>query len=339
MEKIRSCVAWFRQFDTVAMRLVLLAVSATTLSAGAQAQVVSIATLQQNTLYYSVGAAIAGVMQRQANLQTRVLPMSGSSVYAPIVDRGESEFGLLNAVDVVNAYQGIDNFKGHKNPGLRLVGVMFPLPIGIAVPADSPVKSIKDLKGLRMPSQFTAQSTISSVQDAILATGGLSNADMKPFPVANMYKGIDAFGQGKVDASLFALGSAIVQEANIALASHGGLRFLPLSDTPEAMAAMHKVFPSAYTQVYQPKPAFVGIIAPTRLMVYSAFLVTSTHVPDDMVYKATKAIYGNKPMLAAASATMKTFDPATMAELSPVPYHPGAEKFYKEVGEWPPRKR
>jgi len=339
MSLIRLWVYWFRKFAAVAARFLLLAAIAGIAPAGAQTQVVAIATLQQNTLYYSVGAAVAGVMQRKAELQTRVLPMSGSSIYAPLVDRGEVEFGLLNAVDVVHAYAGIENFKGHKNLGLRLVGVMFTLPLGVAVPADSPVKSIKDLKGMRMPSQFTAQSTISSVQDALLATGGLSTADMKQFPVANMYKGIDALAQGKVDASLFALGSAIVQETNASLSSHGGLRFLPLPDTPEAQAAMRKVFANAYTQVFDPKPAFVGVIAPTRLMVYSAFLVTNTKVPDDVVYKVTKVLYENKPMLTDSSATMKTFDPSMMAEASPVPYHPGAEKFYKEAGQWPPKQR
>lgn len=69
------------------------------------------------------------------------------------------------------------------------------------------------------------------------------------------------------------------------------------------------------------------------------FLATSTHVPDDVVYRAVKAIYGNKPELVATAAPMKSFDPSAMAEASAVPYHPGAEKFYKEIGLWPPKKR
>jgi TRAP transporter TAXI family solute receptor len=216
---------------------------------------------------------------------------------------------------------------------------MFALPIGIAVPNDSPVKSIKDLKGLRMPSQFTAQSTIVFVQDAVLATGGLSIADMKPFPVADYVKGMMALGDGKVDAALFGLGTGASQEVNVALASRGGLRFVPLTGTPEALAAMRKVFSSAYSKVYEPSPGLAGIIAPSLQMVYSAFLVTSTHTSADIVYKATKAIHGNKPMLEAASPTMKSFEPSAMDEDNVVAYHPGAERFYKEAGEWPPKKR
>lgn len=317
-------------------------ISATILSCAvtvAQAQVVGLATNPQGSLYYSVGTAVAGVLQRKANLTTRVQPMSGSSAYAPLINRGEIEFGLLNVVDVINAYEGAENFKGHKNPELRLVGVMFPLPIGIIVANDSPVKSIKELKGMRMPSQFTAMSTIQSVQDAALATGGVSTADMKQLPVSDYLKGMAALGEGKVDATFACLGCAAAHELNVALASHGGLRYLPLVDTPEAVAAMRKVFPGAYLQIFQPSPATPGVIGPTRLLVYSAYLASSTHVPDAVVYAATKAIHENKQELAVTSATMKSFDPDMMVEASTVPYHPGAEKFYKEVGLWPPKTR
>lgn len=305
----------------------------------ANAQVIGIATNPQGSLYYSVGAAVAGVMQQKGGLTARVQPMSGSSAYTPLLNRGQIEFGLLNAIDVVNAYDGVENFQGRKNPELRLVGVMFALPIGIAVPNDSPAKSIKDLKGLRISAQFTAQSTLRAVQDAVLATGGLSTADMKPFPVPDIVSSMRALGDEKVDAALFPLGSGTGQEVNVALASRGGMRYLPLTGTPEALAAMRKVFPSAYSKVYEPSPGLAGIIAPSLQMVYSAFLVASTHTPADLVYKVTKAIHGNKPMLEAASPQMKSFDPGAMDEDSVVPYHPGAERFYREAGEWPPKKR
>ena len=305
----------------------------------AHAQVVGIGTNEPGTFGYSVGAAIAGVMQQNAKLTTRIKPMSGSSGYAPLVNRGEIEFGLLSSLDAVNAYLGVENFKDHKNPDLRLIGVMFPLRVGIVVPNDSPVKTLKDLKGLRMPSQFTAQNTVQLTQDAMLATSGLATVDMKAFPVASTVKGMQALGEGKVDAAQSCYGCAAALELNNALAAHGGMRFLSLPDTPEAMAALRKVFSSAYTQIFQPSPTSTGIVGPTRLMVFSDFLLSSTHVSDDVVYKTTKAIYENKAALAASAAPMKTFDPSVMAEESIVPYHPGAEKFYREVGQWPPKKR
>jgi uncharacterized protein len=321
------------------LRYLLAAAILTVATTSAQAQVVGVATNPQGSLYYSVGTAVAEVMQLKAHLTARVQPMSGSSAYAPLVNSGQVEFGLLNALDVGNAYRGIENFVGHKNSDLRLVGVMFPLLVGIAVPNDSPVKTIQGLKGVRMPNQFTAQSTIRAVQDAVLATGGLSTSDMKPFPVANYVKGMMAVGDGKVDAALFSLGTAASQEVNVALSSHGGLRFISLSNTPQSLAALRKVFPSAFLSLVKPTPAYVGIHEPTTVMRYSVYLLTSSHVPEDVVYKTTKAIFENKVALAATSATMKRFVPAVMAEANEVPYHPGAVKFFKEVNMWPPKEQ
>src|SRR5487761_2605492 len=85
----------------------LMAAGLLSCSAMVHAQVVGIATNPQGTFYYSVGAAIAGVMQQKGHMTTRIQPMSGSSAYAPLVNRGEIEFGLMNALDVVNAYTGV----------------------------------------------------------------------------------------------------------------------------------------------------------------------------------------------------------------------------------------
>jgi len=305
----------------------------------AQAQVVGIATLAPGSSFYAIGTAISAVLQQKANLTSRVQPMSGPSVYIPAVNRGDVEFGISNSLDVVNAYRGSENFAGHISSDLRLVGAVFVNSLGIAVANDSPIKSIKDLKGVRMPSQFTAQAAMRLQQNTMLAVAGLSTADMKPYPVANYLKGMEALSQDKVDAAMFCVGCAQAQEFNVSLAAHGGLRFLPLPDTAEALAAMHKIYPGAYLQVFQPASALPGVIGPTRLMVASGFLLSSKHVPDEVVYKATKAIHENKPMLEASTQYMKTFEPSMMAEANTVPYHLGAEKFYKEAGLWPPKNR
>ena len=304
----------------------------------ADAQVVGVATNPQGSAYYSVGAAVAGVMQQKGGLTARVQPMSGSTAYAPLVNRGEVEFGLMNVIDVVNAYEGIINFKDRKNPDLRLVGALFPITVGMAVPANSPIKSIADLKGQRLPTQFTAQNTFAFVQNAMLANGGVVIGDARPFPVSEYTKGVSALGDGKVDSAPVNPQTGIAQEVHVALASRGGIRYLPLIDTPEAVAAMQKVFPGAYLKVMEPSSALPGIAAPTRLMFYDAFLVTSSHVSADVVYKATKAIYENKAALEAAAATLKAFDPSVMSQANTVPYHPGAEKFFKEAKQWPPKK-
>jgi TRAP transporter TAXI family solute receptor len=302
-----------------------------------QAQMVTIATNPQGTFFYAVGAAIAQVVQQKSNVVMTVKPMSGSSAYAPLVNRGDIDFGLSTSIDVVNAYTGVEGYR--KNPNLRVIGAMFILPLAIGVANDNPAKSIKDLKGMRIASQFTAQKANKANTDALLATAGLTMADMKEFPVSDYGKGMAAVGEGKADASVFCVGCAAASEASVSLASHGGVRFLPLSDTPATLAAIRKVLPSAYTKVFPASSATPGVNVPTRLMVYSVMLEASAHVSDETAYKVTKALHDNKEALAASAAVLKTFDPTMMAEANIVPYHPGAIKFYTEVGLWPPKAK
>ena len=60
-------------------------------------------------------------------------------------------------------------------------------------------------------------------------------------------------------------------------------------------------------------------------------------VPDDVVYKFVKTMYHEKPELVKILAAFKGYDPQHMARPHPMPYHPGAIKFYKEAGLWPPK--
>jgi hypothetical protein len=143
----------------------------------------------------------------------------------------------------------------------------------------------------------------------------------------------EALGDGKVDAALSCFTWGRRRRSTSPFG--GGMRFA--DERCARGGGDAQVFPGACSQVFPPLPVWDR--RATRLMVYSAFLVSSTHTAADVVYKAIKAINENKPILVAASPAMNSFDPSAMSEESIVPYHPGAEKFLKEVGQWPPKKR
>jgi uncharacterized protein len=304
----------------------------------ASAQTMGIATNPQGSLYYAVGSAVSQVVSNKTKHQLRVQPMGGSSTYVPTINQGQVEFGLLNVIDPAFAWEGIENFKGQppaKN--LRLVATIFQLPIGIAVLDNSKFKTLADLKGASMPSEFTAQSTIRFVQDAVLANAGLSTKDMKGLPVRDYVQGMRMLGEKRVDAALMGVGAAQAQEVHAKLQSEGGIRFLDLVDTPEARKRMTAVMP-AYPYKQAPSPAIPGVKeGGATLMTYSAFIVASTHVKDDVVYDIVKAVHANAKELAAAHGSLRRFNPDKMSEQHMVEWHPGAIKFYKEIGQWPPK--
>jgi TRAP transporter TAXI family solute receptor len=303
---------------------------------GAQAQQIRvIASNPQGSVFYSASVAIGKLIDEKLKMQVRVQPMGGSSTYIPLLNRGEVDFGLTNVDDTVTGFKGTGNFR-RPNPNLRLMAIAFPLTLGVIVPNDSPIKSIKDLKGKIMPWGYNAMTTGRVLQQAVMATEGLTMDDVKQVPTQSLFSGVDLLGEGKVDAATIAIGTAQAQRANVALASHGGIRFLNMNSTPEAIAKMRKVMRSRPI-VIQPAPFAVGIIGPTTIMAYSIFFTTNAKMPEDMVYNIVKMLHASKADLVKQHPVFRRFEPGRMTEEMDVPWHPGAIKYYKEIGQWPPK--
>ncbi|MHB8766793.1 MAG: TAXI family TRAP transporter solute-binding subunit, partial [Deferrisomatales bacterium] len=283
-------------------------------------------------IYHSSGSAIAKLANEKAGLNATIQPFASPNVWLPALNLGELQFGLANVYEVSLAYSGEDYFAGRPNPELRAVGIVYPLRTGLFVRKDSPIKTLADLKGRPVPDGYTSQKVILPLLAAAYATAGLTAADMKPVQVPNVVGGADAMAAGKAEMFLFAMGSAKVREVDAAV---GGLRALPIENTPRNAELIRKHYPVGYLRLEQPGPNNPGVVDPVHCIAYDGLVVASTHTPDDVVYNLTKAMFENKPDLVASFAVFNTFDPQTMVKEIPFPYHPGAIKFFKEKGLWP----
>jgi len=94
---------------------------------------------------------------------------------------------------------------------------------------------------------------------------------------------------------------------------------------------------AAKTFVVDPLPQFVGVVGPTRFMGYSMFLIASDKVTDQAVYDLVKMMHASREDLIKITPVLLRFDPNIMAEKVDATWHPGAIKFYTEVGQWPPK--
>ncbi len=311
------------------------ALSLALVAGNALAQDVGIAASNPGSLYHSTGTAIAKMANDSAQLKATVHPFASATVYLPAVSAGEYAFGISNVEELRVAVIGADQFKGRDYSNLRAATILYPLRTALFVRKDSPIKSIADLKGKRVVDGFTSQKTIPPLLDALYATAGMTRADIQPVNVPNVVGGADAFMSGKADAFFFALGAAKVEEAN---ASVGGIRALDIPDTPENLARIKKFFPPAYLRPEKPGPRNIGVLEPIHALTYDGVLVASTKTPDEVVYRMVKAMHANKKAMAEVFGVMNLFDPGRMAtQLDPIQFHPGAIKFYQELGVWPPK--
>lgn len=302
------------------------------LAHAADAQTVTIITPPAGSLSNSAAAAIAKAVNEKAHIRMVVQPQASTGFEELQV--GEADFNVSNAFDATFFATGTGDYqdKGvHKN--LRLVASIVPLRVAMHVRADSNIRSIKDLKGKRVSSGFNTQKTIGRIIEAMLANAGLTYNDVSQVPAPNVVRAADDFKSGKVDVLYFAVGSAAVKEA---AATVGGLRVLPIDDSPEAVKRMQSVLPGSYVITVNPSPNLDGIDKPTKLIAFDLVMNASAKVKDDVVYRVTKAIHESKPQMMATFRALTLFDPAKMAKVvAGLDLHPGAAKFYREAGLLP----
>lgn len=310
------------------MRSIAIALAAF-LAGAAHAQSVSIITTPVGSFSNSAGSAMAKVLVDKAGLRA-VVQAQASTGFDETVS-GQADFNVSNSFDATFYATGTGEYASrgpHKN--LRVVGALIPYRVAMHVRADSRFQRIADLKGTRLSSGFNAQKTIHRIIEAHLANAGLSYKDVVQVPAPNVVRQVDDFVSGKTDSFFFALGSAAIKQANAAV---GGLRVLEVDTSPQAMKRVEAMLPGAYTIEVKPAPNIEGVTQPVSLIAFDMVMVVRAELGDDVVYKVAKALHDNKDDLKATFPPFALFNPQHMAKpIQGVPFHPGAVKYYKEIG-------
>lgn len=284
----------------------------------ASAQTYGFATLPPGTLNHTTATAVAKVLKEKAGLNVLVQPTAGDQVIVPMVARGEAEVGISNAMEVHDGFN-----KGSKD--LRIIGAAHALRVGFFVRKDSPIKTIADLKGKRVPYGFSAMRALEPTVRAMLATANLTEKDIQPVLVPNVVRSADDFAAGSADAFYFAFGAPKVREVDV---TTGGIRVAEIDE--KGMDAARKIERWGYLTEVQPGPVFIGVDKPMKIYSFDNLFFTSAKTPDEFVVKFLDTLFKNKDDLLAVQPALREFTPSFAYKQYEVPYHPAAVKYFKD---------
>lgn len=312
-------------------RTLLMAGAAAIVAGPVAAQTVGIGTTKTGATS-QVTAAIAKIASQHGGMQMRTTPMAGTQKYIPAINAGSLEFGAANIMQTTWAVDGTVLSKGRANPNLRMVSTLMQFRVGVITAKDSGIKKVEDLKGKRMPAGFKASPLFNELISAALATKGMSFGDVKKVPIAALVPSWKLLMESKVDAAFGAAGSGFM---NRIAQARGGLHFVSLDNSADAVARMQKFAPGAEIKTVKPSKALTGVNGPTNLIHFDYMLFAGKGVSDDLVYRVTKSMYDNDKELAGSSPLWRSFSNKLMPKKQGnLQYHPGAIKLFKEKGVW-----
>jgi hypothetical protein len=312
---------------------VLAAFGVTRAAARAEAALrrITVGANPAGTNFNLVAGGFAKTLQEALGIPSIVRPYSGSSVYIPLLQRGEIALGINSSLDSYLAFMGEAPYAARMT---NLRGLMSVYPLGYMywVRADSGLERVEDLAGRRVVLNYRGLVPLDRLNRAILASGGLTEADVEPVTAAGLAEGARIVNEGRADAVAMGYRLPLVQQMHASIGS--GIRFLTMGADEEKVGTL---MPGAGVITVRPGPAVVGIEKPTRLAVYDTYLNTGIHLSDEDASQVVATLHGAWTSLRRDYAVLAPVEPAALAPAAPPhPYHPGAVTYLREAGLWSP---
>ena len=317
---------WFLLYPTAPLMAAKIDCSPVANTSNDLPRTAAIGTNPAGTGAHSLGSGLAAVASNATPVSVRVQPFNGPNAWMPLLQGGEIEFGIMNILDAKMAQTGTGNYK-KPNPEVRVVsGGVFPFTVGWFVRDKSDIKEAKDLKGKRMAWDYGGHAITQTLQMIFLEGAGVKPADLVQVRVSNINDGARGVVEGKIDVAETGIGIGLVEEVNAA----DPVRFLSLPNTDKTKAVLAK----SGVSLVKSDPV-TGIKGDTYVIGYPLHLVSSTKVSERAVYTLVKSWWENLGELQTKHPLFKKWTKEMQAITNfTVPYHPGAIKFYKEVGVW-----
>lgn len=275
--------------------------------------------------YYAFGGVIANVLNGKnvgVNINVQSTGASKANIY--LVNDGEADLAIVQNDVMDYAYNGTDLFAEEgAATEFSTVAALYAEVCQVVSTAD--ITSIEDLKGKRV-SVGDAGSGVEFNARQILEAYGISFEDIQ---VNNLGFGdsSDALKDGKIDAFFCTAGAPTT--AIVELATTNNINLLAIDDEHAAKLAEAHPF---YTTYPIPGGSYKGVDEDVQTVAIKATLIASPDLSEDTVYNLTKAIFENKEEIAAAHAKGAELSLEYAVSGISVPFHPGAEKYFKEVG-------
>ena len=308
--------------------------------AALSAAAASVAQAQQKTdVIFSAGptggswtpmaaAASQVVNKKFPDLNVQVEP-GAALVNMEKIRNDKADIGWSMTTVMSDAQKGEGQFAGKQTDKGLFVANFYPNVWQLVVPANSEIKSVKDLKGQPVALPSRGNTSLAAGWEYLLKVNGMTLNDLG----AKSYGPVSSNAEAVKNRQAMAVGWFTVVPASFIMDMGSAMPVRVLGVTNEEIAALQKLNPGfvPYTLkagIYKDQ----GVTEAVQTFQSPTVLIASSKTSADVIYKITKAIVEEREEFGNVTSVMKGVTAAEMAENFGMPMHPGAEKYYREAG-------
>jgi len=283
----------------------------------------TIATGGQSGVYYPLGASLGKLYEAELGAKTSVQATGASVENINLLDQKRAELAIIMGDAASQAYEGTGPFD-KKVQSFAAVSSLYPNYVQVITTKDSGIETIEDLKGKRV-GVGAPNSGVELNARAVLEAHGMSYDDFEE-DFLSYSEAIDGIKNGTVDAAFVT--SGIPNPAVTDLSTTHEVKVIPIEG--EGMKKLKELYPY-YAENTIPKGTY-GNKEDVPTASIMNLLVVRRDMDEETVYRLTKTMFENLDKIQSSHNAAKAIQLETAKESVPVPFHPGAEKYFKEAG-------
>jgi TRAP transporter TAXI family solute receptor len=290
---------------------------------------ISIGTGGTGGVYYPLGGGLAAALSKYVpGVEATAEVTAGSVANMQLIGAGKSELAFTMADTAWDAYNGLEKFKDKKVP-LRTLAVFYPNRMQVVSIEGKGIEKFADLKGKRVSTGAPASGTEVMALRLIEAHGLDPNKDMTRERLS-VAESVNALKDRKIDAFFWVGG--VPTPAITDLSATPGIK-VKMVDHGDGAEAMRKKFGPIYVKNRILANAYPGETRETTNVDVWNLLVVPENTDEKLVYEITKTLFEKKDELVKVHKDAAFLDLGNqMTGASPIPFHPGALRYFREKG-------
>jgi TRAP transporter TAXI family solute receptor len=298
-------------------------------AAVAQQKTISIGTGGTGGVYYPLGGGMANVLSKYLPGVEATAEVTGGSVdNLKLIGSQTGQIGLSMVDAAVDALKGQNKFSGNQVE-VRTLMVLYPNRMHVVSTEARGVKTMADIKGKRVSTGSPGSATeVMAIR--VIEAAGLNREKDMTHERLSVAESANALKDGKIDAFFWVGGLPTAAVTDVGATP--GVKIVMI-DTAQLVDKMNAKYNNLYSKGVIPAKTYPGQEKDNPVAVVQNILVANAKMPDDVAYGIVKTLLEKKPELVAVHREAENFDIKNQSkENTPIPFHPGAAKYFKEKG-------